>query len=87
MESLAAAPATRRLLDTANAKIWRKYIVMIIFRRSMFGKRAESFHLFLIYGLFRIPPQRWFDYLPLQTAANYAEQVRIAAYVAGTRSK
>ena len=60
---------------------------MITFRRSMFGKRAEGFHLFLIYGLFGIPPQRWFDSLPLQTAANYAEQVRIAAYISGLRAK
>ena len=60
---------------------------MITFRRSIFGKRAESFHLFLIYGLFGIPPQKWFDYLPLQTARDHAEQVRIAAYVAGTRGK
>ena len=60
---------------------------MITFRRSAFGKRPESLHLFLIYGLFGIPPRRWFDYLPLQTAANYAEQLRIAAYLAGTRDK
>ena len=58
---------------------------MITFHRSMFGKRAERFHLFLIYGLFGIPRQRWFDALPLQTAANDAEQVQIAAYVARTR--
>ena len=60
---------------------------MITFRRSTFGKRAERFHLFLIYGLFGIPPRRWFDCLPLQTAGDHAEQVRIAAYVAGTRGK
>ena len=60
---------------------------MITFRRSTFGKRVESFHLFLIYGLFGIPPRRWFDYLPLQTAANHAEQVRVAAYIAGTQGK
>jgi len=47
----------------------------------------RGIHTYVIYELFGIPSDRWLSCVPLQTTANYEEQLRIQRFLSRRRER
>ena len=43
--------------------------------------RWRRLHLYVLYQLFGIPRDRWLECVPLQTTANYEEEIQIRRFL------
>ena len=54
-------------------------------KKEMIYGRWRRLHLYAVYALFGIPREAWLECVPLQTTANYEEEIQIGRFLGQRR--